>query len=154
MEQIREYILGIVLVSLICSLLSALVGSDGAVGACIKLLSGLVICITVLSPLLSGTIVLPLPELNGNSMDAVSAGIEHSAADMKEIIKDRTQAYIMEKANSLGVSVSVDIQLSEQSPYIPVGITVDGSTSPYARQILAGMISDDLGIPLEEQTWR
>ena len=70
-----------------------------------------------------------------------------------EIIKARTQAYILDKARSLDVALTVEVFLDDATIPAPCGVRIEGAISPYAKKVLSQMMKDDLGIPPEEQIW-
>ena len=67
------------------------------------------------------------------------------------IIKSRVQAYILDKADSFGTSLEVEVILDQD--HIPVSVELQGNISPYARAQLTEIIEEDLGIPKEHQLW-
>ena len=68
-------------------------------------------------------------------------------------IKQRTESYILEKARSLGTEVTVEVTLSTEEMPVPIGVTLTGSISPYAKEQLAQMMEQELGINRKEQIW-
>ena len=81
----------------------------------------------------------------------------HSQASVHDqtvsIIKEKTEAYILEKAESLGLDISVEINFGEADSMVPTEVRISGPVSPYAKDQLSKTISTDLGIPEERQIW-
>lgn len=71
---------------------------------------------------------------------------------LKSQIQEQTQAYILDKANTLGMSLEVQVELD--SDFIPWQVTLKGPVSPYARQQLKEVLKNELGIPEERQVWK
>jgi hypothetical protein len=90
-------------------------------------------------------------EYAGSSL--VTEGENSSRQAMAKRIKEKTEAYILDKANSLDARVSVTVSLTEDTVPVPCGVILRGSISPYARMRLKEIITQDLGIPEEGQTW-
>lgn len=156
MEQIREYLVSILCASMICGIALALVGKKETLGKLMKILTGLILTVVVLSPWVSirlDDITFYLEDLQFEAEDAVASGSAYAASSMEEIIIENVQAYILDKAASQGVEVTVEVRLSKEYPQVPTGVTISGSVSPYAKRILSQDISQNLGIPVEDQLW-
>ena len=59
----------------------------------------------------------------------------------------------MEKAKALDCDLQVEIFLSADTTPVPEQVPISGSVSPYAKQVISTMLSDDLGIDREAQIW-
>lgn len=156
MESIREYLIGVVVAAVLCGIVTALVGQKGAVGTVIKFLCGLLMTLAVLSPLTK----ISLDNLWGwtedfsqAGKDLVSAGENMAEEAYRTGIKERTESYILEKARSMGTELTVEVNLSPTDAPIPVGVTLTGSISPYAKERLSQMLEQELGIDRKEQVW-
>lgn len=157
MEDIRQYLLSVIAAAIIAGLAVAIIGNRGALAAIVKLLAGLFVVMTVISPWTK----LQLNDLSGYFSEMNLEG-DRIAADAQRmvisaratIIKDRLEAYILDKAGSLKMDVSVDVKLTESDPPTPRFVTIEGLASPYAKQRLKQFISDELGIPEEQQSWK
>ena len=101
MEGIRTYLLQIISTALICGILIRLMGNKGLLTETVKLLAGVIMIITLLSPWVSIHLG-SLEEITGNfSQNAESAVMEgkisaHEA--ISQIIKERSETYILDKA--------------------------------------------------------
>lgn len=156
MDGIREYLLQIISAALICGILLRIMGKKGMLTETVKLLAGVYMTITVLSPWVN----IPtgsLEDITGDlSLDAEALAQEgkNSAQEaISAIIKERSETYILDKASSLGVSLTVEVRLTVDALPYPAGVTLSGPISPYAKSILADYISDNLGISMEDQKW-
>ena len=69
------------------------------------------------------------------------------------VIKEQTEAYILEKANALHLNVDVEIILSNDDIPIPKQVYLRGTAGPFAKQQLTSYIADNIGIQEENQIW-
>ena len=73
---------------------------------------------------------------------------------LSAIIKSKTEAYIWDKAQELGLSVSVDVAIEEDGAYpYPAAVQISGQFTEMQRQNLARYIEENLAIGKERQTW-
>lgn len=156
MDEIRNYLFSIICASLICSIAVAVVGKDTSFGKVVKLLTGLILSVVVLAPMVTirvDDIALYFESLQLNADDAVQEGIAFADTQNQVLIKEKTKTYIMEKAASLGADLEIDIELSDEYPQKPTKVFLSGMVSPYVKSILVNDIRQNLGIPEEEQFW-
>lgn len=156
MEGIRTYLLQITAAAMLCGIVTGILGKKGLLGTTVKLIAGVIMTLAVVSPWLDLRIDNFDSFLDGISLDASAAVAEgeiSAANTMKTIIKERTQAYILDKAETLGTQVAVDVYLTDDAVPVPTGVRVSGKYSPYAKSVLSAYIADDLGINLEDQIW-
>ena len=73
---------------------------------------------------------------------------------MKELIEERSDAYISDKAEDLGIRCTVTVETREQDGYpVPWAVTVRGSLTAEQREALIRRIEADFAIPAERQTY-
>ena len=72
-------------------------------------------------------------------------------AELKALIESQTAAYISDKANALGLEVTVRVEAEAGADGIPVPAAADiqGARS----EELASYMEQELGIPRERQSW-
>lgn len=153
MDVIKEYLISVCIAAIICGILIKLTEEKGSTGALVKLLCGLFMLITTLSPIIK----LPVYEFQ-NFFDQLAVEAEHAASigqtaaneEIDHIVADRTKAYILEKASALGVTLDVEVVLKDS---IPATVRISGAASPYAKHLLSKYISEHLGITAEDQQW-
>lgn len=155
MEAIREYLIGITAAAVICGIAVKLTGK-GLPGSAVRLMAGVFMALTVVSPLVS----IKLEGLTDFALDIqsdadaiVSQGESFSKEAVREIISEQAGAYILDKAESLGLHLTVEVAVSEDEYPVPCGVTLRGDISPYAKSVLSDYIEGNLGIPAEEQQW-
>ena len=152
----RNYILSIVATAIFCTITNTLFEEKTAIGKTVRLLGGI---------LLSVAIIAPVTKISfdniGNYFNDISLTAEHYAAQgedsakesMLRIIKDNSEAYILDKANGLGLEIAVEVEVGADD-MIPNGVTISGTVSPYAREVMGTYMEDTLGIPKENQKWK
>lgn len=156
MEWLRQYLLSITSAALICAVLRVLVGTKDAAGKIVHFLAAVFLCLSVVSPVLKISVELPMDlagQLRLQGMQAVSAGEKDAADAMAAVIKERTEAYILDKAASCGLDLKVYLELSEGMPPIPVLVSIQGKCAPYGRQTMSQWLEQELGIGKEAQIW-
>lgn len=155
MDAIRQYILSVICIAILCGLTQSLF-SKSSTGALVKLITGLIITITVIGPLLRGrdfSLGVYLDKISFDGSWAVAEGEEAAMQAVSERIKDRTETYILDKAAEMGAAITVDVKLKEGMPPVPAEVTVRGTVSPYVKKQLCGCLRKDLGIPEDKQIW-
>ena len=156
MESLGNYILSVTSAAILLAVLLTLLSKNGSTSSLLRLIGGLFLTFTLVVPLTD----LKLDDIfdsflnissDGNSIAAY--GQECYQTELASIIKQRCEAYILDKAQSLGAELTVEVTVSQDDMPVPLGATMRGSISPYARSQLASVISDQLGIPKEDQQW-
>ena len=146
MDGIRQWLLGILAAAMGLSLLYALL-PKGAVRAAAKATGGLILLLAVLGPAAG----LDLSDLAVRYED-LSRDMEQQAETYRlELgIRQRTAAYISEKAAQLGLSCHPRVEVTWRGgvPY-PGSVTLDMAEN----RALSAILEEDLGIPPSEQHW-
>ena len=153
MGSIKDYLISITAAAIITGIVTSITNKSTSISSIIKLLAGLFMAVTVLYPFLDVQINELQFYFEQMSLDAdFAAGIGKKAAEdeMKQRITEETSAYILEKANSLGADLKVEVLLED---LIPCAVQISGPVSPYAKQQLSHFITTNLGISLEDQRW-
>ena len=157
MSWISRYLFSITVAAILCALLKDLVNSQKGSGKIIKLLAGIVLTITVVAPwtkISFSDIGEYIHDFTNDAEAAADTGAQYRQDELQRIIKEQTEAYILDKAAALGAEVQVDVRVSDDNPPIPYTvILVAKALSPYARESLKMCIVNDLGIPEEQQIW-
>lgn len=156
MNWIRNYLLSVTAAAIVCAIAKALVGHKSAHSHLIQLISGIFLSAIVIAPLLK----INVPDIEdymntvtAESNAAVDHGIIYSNSEVAALIKEKTQAYILDKAAALGADIQVDVLLSDENPPIPERVFIRGTVSPYNKLQLTRCISEQLDIPEEAQIW-
>lgn len=152
----KQYLLSVVTAAIISGIVTKLLGSKGTQGAIGKLIAGLFLAFTVISPLRSVSIQ-DLTSFTVSYSEAAECAVETgknlTLQAMRASIKENCEAYILDKARSLNAELEVDVTVSEEDVPTPVAIKLSGNVAPNAKSTLSRIITEDLGIPKEEQKW-
>lgn len=154
MDEVRQYIVSIITAAIICGTVTCLVGKKGNIASIVKFLCGLFMTITAIAPWVN----LRLPDdysfwdtLQAEAQISVAEGEEISAQMQSAIIKEQLESYVLEKANSLELDVSVEISLNDRN--LPDLVIIQGAASPYARNRLSSYICENLGVTEDGLKW-
>ena len=153
MDYIRDYLLSITAASAICAFIRSLYKKKSATGIFINLLSGIFLAFTVIKPIIRVDLSENLsfnPLKFSDATSFVQEGENISRMAMEDFIKAETQAYILDKAERLGGSLQVELDLDNG---IPIRAKLTGIISPYGKIQLSQWIAKELGIPMEAQSW-
>ena len=156
MEGIKGYILSVAAAAIICAIIASILPQKSTYGGILKMLTGLFLTITVISPIVKlefGEITDYIDDLSMDGQAAAQAGEWMARKEAGALIEEQLEAYILDKANSLKLDMKVDIILNEAGDLRPSQVLLKGAISPYAKQVLSRYIANDLGIPEEQQKW-
>lgn len=152
----KQYLLSVVAAAIISGIVTKLLGSKGTQGAIGKLVAGLFLAFTVISPLRSVRIG-DFASISASYSSAASAAVEDgkilTRQSLQASIKESCEAYILDKAQSLDVELEVVVTVSDDEIPIPTSVQLSGNVSPSAKNRLSGIITQDLGISKEAQKW-
>lgn len=154
--EMREYILKLLAAALLCGVAQAFFSGKCAVGGTIKMICGIVMVLTVVSPWT--TLRLQdaadyFEKIQAEGSNVTSVGGNMASEELRTIIKSRVEAYILDKAESYGAKLKVEVMLSEDQVPVPMSVRITGSISPYGKKMVTQLIREDLGIASEEQVW-
>lgn len=155
MDMMREYLLSVTAAAMLCGILRQLMGEKGTTAALIRLLSGIFLSVTVISPLMQlnlGELPFDPEAFLSDAREAAEDGADYARSAMARHIKEKTEAYILDKAASLDAQITVEICV-EGDPPVPVACTLRGRSSAYAKRQLSNLLRQELGIREEDQHW-
>ena len=147
--------------SLICAtIISAIVVNifkkKTPIGHHIRLLVGIFLSITIISPLYK----LEIPDLDiyKSSLDIeaqkiVGEGESLYEAQRRSIISQQLEAYILNKATAMGLRLEIEVMLTEDDIPLPEEVHIKGDASPYLKSQLTNTISNDLNIAEDKIQW-
>ncbi|MGN0998244.1 MAG: hypothetical protein ACI4PO_01670 [Faecousia sp.] len=156
MENLKDYLIGMTAAALVCGIVNAYFDRKGTIGAILKLASGIFLILTIASPLvkLQFEKILDITEdfrISGEAAAAWGQSIGEEA--LSSGIISRAEAYILDKAESLGAELSVQVEVSVDEIPVPKTVRISGKVSPYEKSVLTNYIEMNLGIPPEDQIW-
>ena len=156
MEDIRAYILSVVASAVICGSLQTLFGKKGGTATLISALCGIFMAFVLITPLRELDFSVYGDYFTGFMEEAeavVQEGENDALQEQRIFIKKETEAYILDKAVSLGADISVSVTVSDSAPLTPIKITIKGAVSPYVKKVLKSYLEEQFGIPEEAQIW-
>ncbi len=156
MSFLREWILGITCAALLAALLAAFLPKRGGVRQAGHLAAGLLLMLAAVQPL-SGldfeSLAATLAELRVSQSGRSEELATQSDEILKQIIESETEAYILDKANGLGIQCQVEVTYAadeDGSPY-PVRVRVAGNLSEDQKEQLSQVLESELGLPAPRQ---
>lgn len=156
MSTVANYILSVLAASILYAVILSFTEGKGVISSLLRLICGIFLTFIVIAPAAEIQIET-FPSLWDNYVsDAdlyVADGVTLTEKATADIITEQTKAYILGEAEALGLSLSVEVELSDDSPCVPVGIVLKGEASPYARSSLTRTLSANLDIPKENVIW-
>lgn len=152
----KQYVLSIIAAAIVCAICRSMIGEKTATGRIVNLISGLMMTITVLSPLIHVSfenVAAYWEGITANAEDYAQDGKTAANESIRSIIKEQAEAYILDKAKDLDLEITVEVELDGGDDPIPCGVTISGTRSPYAKEVLGQFIAETLCIPREMQRW-
>ena len=156
MDSIREYLIGVIAAAVLCGIVTGLLDTKGTVGVAVKLVSGVLMLLSVIHPWVSislDDIFQWTDDIGVDSTDLVSSAEAMAENEYRDGIIKQTQSYILDEARSLGCDLAIEVILSQDEIPLPEQVRLSGEASPYARQALTAIITEKLGIRREDQIW-
>lgn len=156
MDQLRQYILRVVIVAILCGISMSILGQKGTVGAMGKLVAGLALTLTVVAPLTQLSTVdffdyLDDLQIQANSHSAYGQSL--AKTELHRVIKTRLEEYIRDEAAKIGASLNVAADITVEESLTIHSITLQGAVSPLHRQKILSKILSDLNISKEKLLW-
>lgn len=154
LDLIRQWLLGITCAALVASLAESLT-PPGIIRNIGRLTGGLVLLIAMLHPLLSldqDALTRALTEYKLELSEYDDELEEENRSLMKGIIEERSDAYIQDKAESMGIPCQISVEVGEEGDWpVPESVTVFGTLTDEQRAELTQAIEADFAIPAERQ---
>ena len=149
----KSWLLGIVLTSL-ASGLARQIAPQGKEQSMVRLVSGLLLALAILRPLAGQNwekLDLDTSALRLQEAELADAYRKNQQDALSAIIAEKTEAYIWDIANQLGLSctATVTVSLSGGGVPLPESVVIRG---PYSEE-LSGCLEEEVGIPAEKQIW-
>lgn len=151
----KNYILSIIACGIVSAITCALSDEKKSTGKIVRILVGILMTVTLLAPLKTfsfNRIFEYFDDLSANANTYTEDGKNTAQTKIEDIIKDRAEAYILDKAKSMGLDVAVEVELNDNNS-VPCGIKITGKVAPYEKGVLRDYIEETLGIAKEKQQW-
>ena len=154
-EAIRVWLTGVLCTAILAALAERL-SPQCATGKISRMAGGILLLIATVRPVLD----VDLSALASASIPVWEAAAEIEAAEadtdlIKTIIGEQTGAYILDKAEAMGIpcsKVTVTCEMKDNVPY-PAAVHICGQMGEEQRRALSGAIEAELAIPEERQTY-
>ena len=156
MENIRQYIFSLVCMAILCGIVPEFFESNSTRKKLLKFVTGLIMMIVVITPLIrkeKPEFQWQMGEFRNEVQHALSAGQEQADGMLRQIISQQTQAYILDKATSMGAELSAEVMLSDDEMPTPESVVLTGTASPYLRTQVTNMIVTDLAVSEDKIQW-
>lgn len=156
MSNAGEYIYTVIVAAVFSAVLQTILPEKGTAKSMIRLTLGVFLFIVILSPFIKVRVDGMLAYVSNIETDAstiIAEAQENTAQEIRGVILQNTEAYILGKAADLGADIRVEITLQEDGSFTPKWIKITGAISPMAKKQLSAVIKSDLGISEELQTW-
>ena len=155
MGAVRGWLLAVISVSLLCAAADALM-PRGAVKRVGKLVCGLVLIGTIVSPFASLDVGAGQRWLDGclaSARDRKSELEEAVNTQMKGIIEEECAAYIVDKAEEMGILCQTEVTFSYDEDGVPCPweIAARGAWTQEQRSKLERLLEEELGVPAQRQ---
>ena len=153
---LQTYLLRLITAALLVSVAAAIT-PEGRVKRVVRFAGGLLLAIVLLRPVgeidmtaMSQAIARVQMEYNENATGIRSASSQVQSA----IISQQTEAYILSKAESMGLALQVQVETQTDGVYpYPWAVTLTGPVTASEKEVLARYIEENLAIPAQRQTW-
>lgn len=152
---LRDWLMAVTCTAMALALIEGLVPAGTGKKVC-RLAGGLALLLAAVSPVV---------RLDGGEIGDILAGYraelgaceealaEQSAERYKTIIAERTAAYIVDKAEEMGISCQAEVTIGYDGngALCPWAVTARGEWTAEGREALARVMENDLGVPPERQ---
>ena len=155
MELVRQWLLGVTCTALVLAIADSL-APEGNVKKVCRLAGGLALLIAAVSPVLR----LDREELS-QAVSEYQASVQAYEKELEEknvllyqtIIEETTAAYIVDKAEELGISCQAEVTFAYDEDGVPYPweVTAQGVWTEEQLGQLCRLVEDDLGVPGQRQ---
>lgn len=156
MNEIGAYFVAISSAAIISAIVKAVVGEKSVAGKMTRVVCGLFLAVTVLQPLVE----IRIPDLTKywesfsyTTQQSVMDAVNDSDTTLAQLIKDKSEAYILEEAKRLELDIGVEVKLDGDDPPKPEQVILSGNVSPYKKRLLSQYITNNFEIIEENQEW-
>ena len=156
MGAIKDYLITVVITSVICSIALKFIPSKNPAQPIIKSICTIILITVMISPLINTEITdvsTYIESFDAEAKTLTDDGQMQANTAAAAIILEKTEAYIMDKAAQHGVQIHVTVDISQKGSLVPDSVTIEGDVPPYTKLVLQNLIADELGIPKEAQEW-
>lgn len=155
MMALRQWLLGVACTALILAAAEGLAPEGGVKKVC-RLAGGLALLLAAAGPLLQldgGAIARAAGEYRAAAHSYEERLTEKNNLLYQTIIEDTAAAYIVDKAEELGILCQAEVTCSNDENGVPCPweVTAWGVWTEEGRAVLGRLLEDDLGVPPQRQ---
>ena len=157
MDSIKQYVITITAAAILCMLVNAIFPAKNAYGGILKLFCGVVFTIILVSPVNNFCFAdynWFWESIFTEANIATEEGVAAFNGLLSDSIKDKTTAYILDKANEYDMDLNIQVELEDSSPPVPENIIISGNSTPLQREQFRLELSNELGLPKERILWQ
>lgn len=154
-ELVRQWLLGVACTALILAVADSM-APVGSVKKVCRMAGGLALLLAAVGPLLrldSGVLSAMLEGYQAQVRSYEETLEEQNNLFYQTIIEESTAAYIVDKAEEMGISCQAEVTFSYDEDGVPCPweVTARGDWTDEAREALERLLEDDLGVPPQRQ---
>ena len=152
---VRQWLLGVTCTALVMAVADSLAPAGSVKKVC-RMAGGLALLLAAVSPLLrldSGMLADVLEGYRAQIQSYEETLAEQNHLFYQTIIEENTAAYIVDKAEELGIFCQAEVTYSYDESGVPCPweVTARGDWTEEARETLERLLEDDLGVPPQRQ---
>ena len=155
MESLRAWLLSLAGVALLTALASLFPTSE-SLRRVTKLAGGVALTCLLFSPLVTFDYDAYAAALQDYHVSVSTDGAVSDSSErlQRTVIESEMRTYILDKASSLGMQISVELEMETRAatPY-PSGVTIRGAATPTQKQQLQTYLEQTFAIAPERQVW-
>jgi len=156
MNALGQYILSVGLAALFVGILTSISDSKSSSGVLLRMVCGLFLAFVLIKTVGNldyGSLEAFARSYTQEADEAVEYGADIAAGSIRELIKEETEAYILDKARTCQCAVQVQVTVSREDPPVPESVRLTGTVTANGRKTLEKILEEELGIPKERQQW-
>lgn len=154
-EMVRQWLLGVACTALVMAVADSL-APEGSVKRVCRMAGGLALLLAAVGPFIrldSGMLSDMLEGYRAQVQSYEETLEEQNNLFYQTIIEENTAAYIVDKAEELGIFCQAEVTFSYDEDGVPCPweVTARGEWTDEARVTLERLLEDDLGVPIQRQ---
>lgn len=156
MAGLQQYVVSVATAAIICGIVLGL-APGGTIQGILKMVCGIFLALMVIEPITRidpDRLVSEFGLSYSEEADSAAAFGEEIARDsLAEYIKQKCEAYILDKAAGHGVTLDAEVTLSSGDPPVPESAVIHGDVPANVKLRLEQVITEELGISKENLQW-
>ena len=156
MAALGRYIFSVTTASVVFTVLLSLLDKKSCAAMLVRLIGCLFIMFTAIAPVAEIDVdsILEITSEYTSQGNAIAAsGQDITEKQLHQIIKQKCETYIYDKAMSYQTPMDVEVTLSESHYPIPIAVVMKGRISPHVKSSFSIWLQEEIGIPKENQIW-